>query len=175
MLSPAPTVRILGVDPGSRLTGYGLVEATGAEVRFLDCGLIHAGSDDFALRLKRIFDGLGRIIAEHAPDELAIEKVFVHRNVTSALKLGQARGAALLAAATRELAVFEYSPNEVKQAVTGRGHAGKEQIQHMIRVLLKLKEAPATDAADALSVAVCHAHVSQTRRRMAGAMTARVP
>lgn len=175
MLSAAPTVRILGIDPGSRLTGYGLVESTGADLRFLDCGLIQAGSGDFSLRLKCIFDGLGRIIAEHAPDEFAIEKVFVHRNATAALKLGQARGAALLAAATREMSVFEYSPNEVKQAITGRGHAGKEQVQHMIRVLLKLKEAPATDAADALSVAVCHAHVSQTRRRLAGAMAVRVP
>ncbi len=175
MLSAAQPVRILGIDPGSRLTGYGLVEATGAEVRFLDCGLIQAGGDDFAARLKRIFDGLGQIIAEHRPEEFAIEKVFVHRNVTSALKLGQARGAALLAAATRELAVYEYSPNEIKQAVTGRGHAGKEQIQHMIRVLLGLKEAPATDAADALAVAVCHAHVMQTRRRMAQAVAAKVP
>ncbi len=175
MLSAARPVRILGVDPGSRLTGYGLVEATGAEVRFLDCGLIQAGDDDVALRLKRIFDGLGRMIAEHAPSELAIEKVFVHRNVTSALKLGQARGAALLAASTRALDVFEYSPNEIKQAVTGRGHAGKEQIQHMIRVLLKLKQVPAADAADALAAAVCHAHVSQTRRRMADAMTAQIP
>ena len=175
MLSAAQPVRILGVDPGSRLTGYGLVEATGADVRFLDCGLIQTGGEEFALRLKRIFDDIGRIIARHAPHEFAIEKVFVHRNVTSALKLGQARGAALLAAATRELEVFEYSPNEIKQAVTGRGHAGKEQIQHMIRILLKLKEAPAADAADALAVAVCHAHVSQTRRRMAGAMAAGIP
>ncbi len=172
MLRAAEPVLILGVDPGSRLTGYGVVESIGAQVRFVDCGLIQAGSDDFASRLKRIFDGLGEIIAEFSPAELAIEKVFVHRNVTSALKLGQARGAALLAAATREVAVFEYSPNEIKQAVTGRGHAGKEQIQHMIRVLLSLKEAPATDAADALAVAVCHAHVSQTRRRMARAMEA---
>lgn len=175
MLSAAQPVRILGVDPGSRLTGYGLVEATGADVRFLDCGLIQAGGDDFALRLKRIFDGLGRIIADYAPTELAIEKVFVHRNVTSALKLGQARGAALLAAATRGLEVFEYAPNEIKQAVTGRGHAGKAQIQHMIRVLLGLKEAPAADAADALAVAVCHAHVMQTRRRIAQRMEARIP
>ncbi len=175
MMNAAQPVIILGIDPGSRLTGYGLVEAIGADVRFIDCGLIQAGSDDFAVRLKRIFDGLGAIISDNAPTELAIEKVFVHRNVTSALKLGQARGAALLAAATRELAVYEYSPNEIKQAVTGRGHAGKEQIQHMIRVLLNLKEAPAVDAADALAVAVCHAHVMQTRRRMARQMAAKVP
>ncbi len=175
MTSKALPVRILGIDPGSRLTGYGLVEATGADVRFIDCGLIQAGGDDFAIRLKRIFDGLGKIISDYAPTELAIEKVFVHRNVTSALKLGQARGAALLAAATRELAVYEYSPNEIKQAVTGRGHAGKEQIQHMIRVLLNLKQAPAPDAADALAVAVCHAHVMQTKRRMARQAAAKVP
>jgi crossover junction endodeoxyribonuclease RuvC len=175
MLKAVQPVRILGIDPGSRLTGYGVVEAAGAELRFLDCGLIQTGGGDFALRLKCIFDGLGRVIAGHQPDELAIEKVFVHRNATAALKLGQARGAALLAAATREIAVFEYSPNEIKQAVTGRGHAGKEQVQHMIRILLKLKEMPPTDAADALSVAVCHAHVSQTRRRLAGAMAANIP
>lgn len=161
--------RILGIDPGSRVTGFGIVEAANDKVRFVDCGVIKVAGDDFSLRLKQIFDALGSVISEHAPGELAIEKVFVHRNVTSALKLGQARGAALLAAATRGLDVFEYSPNEIKQAVTGRGHADKTQIQHMIRVLMGLREAPAADAADALAVAICHAHLSQTRRRLAAA------
>ncbi|HEY5700869.1 MAG TPA: crossover junction endodeoxyribonuclease RuvC [Gammaproteobacteria bacterium] len=162
-------VRILGIDPGSRITGYGIVEAEKNKVRFVDCGVVKVGGDDFSLRLKIIFDALGDIIAEHVPEQLAIEKVFVHRNVTSALKLGQARGAALLAAATRGLDVYEYSPNEIKQAVTGRGHADKAQIQHMIRVLMGLREAPAADAADALAVAICHAHLAQTRKRLATA------
>lgn len=160
-------VRVLGVDPGSRITGYGVIEAEKNQVRFVDCGIIKVNGDDFSVRLKQIFDALGTVIAELDPDEMAIEKVFVHRNVTSALKLGQARGAALLAAATRGLDVFEYSPNEIKQAVTGRGHADKTQIQHMIRVLMGLREAPSADAADALAVAICHAHLAQTRKRLA--------
>lgn len=167
--SSLSTVRILGIDPGSRITGYGIVDAEKTKVRFVDCGLVKVDGDDFSLRLKNIFDALGDVIAEFRPAELAIEKVFVHRNVTSALKLGQARGAAMLAAATRELRVYEYSPNEIKQAITGRGHADKTQIQHMIRVLMGLREAPATDAADALAVAICHAHLSQTRARLAAA------
>lgn len=159
--------RILGIDPGSRITGYGIIDAGRSQVIFVDCGVIKVSGDDFSLRLKNIFDSLGDVIAEYDPVELAIEKVFVHRNVTSALKLGQARGAALLAAATRDLDVFEYSPNEIKQAVTGRGHADKVQIQHMIRVLMGLREPPAMDAADALAVAICHAHRAQTRKRLA--------
>jgi crossover junction endodeoxyribonuclease RuvC len=169
VIQTAAPIRILGIDPGSRITGYGIVDVDGSRLRLVECGVVQLSGDDFAARLKRIFDALGEVIEQHAPAEFAIEKIFVHRNVTSALKLGQARGAALLAAATREIEVFEYSPNEVKQAVTGRGHANKEQIQHMIRVLLGLREAPAEDAADALAVAVCHAHVSQTRRRLADA------
>lgn len=169
MIQTAAPIRILGIDPGSRITGYGIVDVDGSRLRLVECGVVELSGNDFAARLKRIFDALGEVIGQHAPAEFAIEKVFVHRNVTSALKLGQARGAALLAAATREINVFEYSPNEIKQAVTGRGHANKEQIQHMIRVLLGLREAPAQDAADALAVAICHAHVSQTRRRLADA------
>ncbi len=169
MIQTAAPIRILGIDPGSRITGYGIVDVDGSRLRLVECGVVQLSGDDFAARLKHIFDALGEVIGQHAPAEFAIEKVFVHRNVSSALKLGQARGAALLAAATREIEVFEYSPNEIKQAVTGRGHANKEQIQHMIRVLLGLREAPAEDAADALAVAVCHAHVSQTRRRLADA------
>lgn len=162
-------VRILGIDPGSRVTGYGIVEAGKNKVVFVDCGVVKVSGDDFSLRLKNIFYALGDVITEYGPGELAIEKVFVHRNVTSALKLGQARGAALLAAATRGLDVFEYSPNEIKQAVTGRGHADKVQIQHMIRVLMGMREPPVADAADALAVAICHAHLAQTRKRLAAA------
>jgi len=160
-------VRILGIDPGSRITGYGIVEAEKNKVLFVDCGVVKVSGDDFSVRLRNIFDALGDVIVEHRPSELAIEKVFVHRNVTSALKLGQARGAALLAAATRDVSVFEYSPNEIKQAVTGRGHADKAQVQHMIRIFMGLRELPQADAADALAVAICHAHLSQTRKRLA--------
>ena len=162
-------MRILGIDPGSRITGFGVVDVVGTRVRYVTCGCVTTRGDDLGQRLRQIHDGVRAVVREYRPEELAAEKVFVHRNAASAIKLGQARGAALVAALGEGLTLFEYSPNEVKQAITGRGHAEKQQMQHMVKMLLALTEAPATDAADALAVAVCHGHVRETRRRLARA------
>lgn len=156
------TIRILGIDPGSRITGYGIVDLRARRVRHVASGCIHARGEGLGARLRRIFEALHAIVAEHRPGEMAAEKVFMHRNADSALKLGQARGAALLAGLTQEVSLFEYSPNQIKQAVTGRGHAEKEQVQHMVRILLGLAEAPPADASDALAAAICHAHVRES-------------
>ena len=166
--------RIIGVDPGSRSTGYGVVDTDGTRLVHVASGFVRTGEGGWSDRLRRIFEDLGAIIDAHTPGEFVIEKVFVHRNVSSALKLGQARGAAILAGATRSLPVHEYSPNEVKQAVTGRGHASKEQIQHMTRVLLALREPSQADQADALAVAICHAHVRATVVRRERALASAV-
>ena len=159
-------VRILGIDPGSRSTGYGVIDFIDKRLVHVSSGCIAAQGDHLGDRLKRIFDVLSEIVTEHRPAEMAAETVFMHRNADSALKLGQARGAALLAGLTSDVPLFEYSPNQVKQAVTGRGHAGKEQVQHMVRVLLGLPRAPPRDASDALAVAICHGHVRETTSRL---------
>lgn len=162
-------VRILGIDPGSRVTGYGIIDFHRNHVRHVTSGCIHVGGSDLTARLRAIFDGITAVVDSEEPAELAVEQVFFHRNAASALKLGQARGAALMAGVTRGLPLYEYSPNQVKQAVTGRGHAAKGQVQHMIKMLLCLRELPASDAADALAVAICHGHTSQTAARMRSA------
>lgn len=159
-------MRILGIDPGSRFTGYGVIDVQGDRVRPVAQGVIRAGSGEFTERLGTIFEGIRQVIDEHAPTEVAVETVFVSRNAASALKLGQARGAAVCAAISRGLPVAEYSPRSVKQAIVGRGGADKVQVQHMVCVLLQLGEAPAEDAADALAVALCHQHTQQTLDRM---------
>lgn len=159
-------MRILGIDPGSRFTGYGVIDVQGDRVRPVAQGVIRAGSGEFTERLGIIFEGIRQVIDEHAPTEVAVETVFVSRNAASALKLGQARGAAVCAAISRGLPVAEYSPRSVKQAIVGRGGADKVQVQHMVCVLLQLGEAPAEDAADALAVALCHQHTQQTLDRM---------
>lgn len=159
-------VRILGIDPGSRITGYGIIDFHMNHARHVASGCIHLGGNDLTARLRAIFDGISAIVDSECPAELAIEQVFFHRNAAAALKLGQARGAALMAGVTKGLPLYEYTPNEVKQAVTGRGHAAKEQVQHMIKMLLCLRELPASDAADALAVAICHGHTSQTLARI---------
>ena len=158
--------RILGIDPGSRSTGYGVIDFGDNRLTHVSSGCIAARSDHLGDRLRRIFDALSDIVAEHRPDEMAVETVFMHRNADSALKLGHARAAALLAGLTRDVPLFEYSPNQVKQAVTGRGHAGKEQVQHMVRVLLGVAKTPPRDASDALAVAICHGHVRETMSRI---------
>lgn len=159
-------VRILGIDPGSRITGYGIIDFHKNHVRHIASGCIHVRGSDLSARLRAIFEGIATIVDSEGPAELAVEQVFFHRNAASALKLGQARGAALMAGVARGLPLYEYSPNQVKQAVTGRGHAQKDQVQHMIKILLGLRELPASDAADALAVAICHGHTNQTRARM---------
>jgi crossover junction endodeoxyribonuclease RuvC len=156
-LAVALTVRILGLDPGSRRTGFGVIECRGQELRVVAHGCLNVAAAAPARRLRLIFEGLVALMCEHAPAEVAVERVFVSRNPDSALKLGQARGAALCAIPAG-VPVFEYAARAVKLAVVGSGAAEKFQVAHMMRVLLALTERPGADAADALAVAVCHAH-----------------
>ncbi|KAA9133501.1 crossover junction endodeoxyribonuclease RuvC [Marinihelvus fidelis] len=162
-------MRILGIDPGSRRTGVGIIEVSGREVVPVCYGVIRAGDGDFPERLRTIFEGVRDLVRENRPDEVAVESVFVAHNAASAIKLGQARGAAICAAIERSLPVAEYAPRAVKQAVVGRGAADKAQVQHMVRVLLELKENPVEDAADALAVALCHHHTRGTLAQIATA------
>lgn len=165
--------RILGIDPGSRFTGYGIIEHVGNKVSFLHCGTLSLGGADIPERLGAIFSGLSAVLTEWRPDEVSVEKVFMARNPDSALKLGQARGAAIAAVVQGSLPVFEYSARQVKQAVVGKGAADKQQVGQMIRYLLKLEKVPQADAADALAIAVCHAHMRVSMARMAGASAVR--
>lgn len=159
---------ILGIDPGSRITGYGVIRLQGSRAEYLGSGCIRTNSEELAPRLKLIYDGVSEVIRQFAPDQFAIEQVFMARNPDSALKLGQARGAAIVAAVNVSLAVAEYSARQIKQSVVGTGAADKEQVQHMVRQLLKLPGTPQADAADALAVALCHGHTMQSLVRMAG-------
>ncbi|MEY3182027.1 MAG: hypothetical protein RLZ35_12 [Pseudomonadota bacterium] len=154
-------MRILGIDPGSVVTGYGLIEQQRRQSIYVTSGCIRVGKKAFAERLSVIFEDLSALIKAYEPTIVAIERVFVHKNVASALKLGQARGAAIVAAAQQGLLVAEYAPREIKKAVVGYGGAEKSQIQQMIQMLLGLSGLPQADAADALAVAVCHAHQQQ--------------
>jgi crossover junction endodeoxyribonuclease RuvC len=156
-LAAALRVRILGLDPGSRRTGFGVIECRDGELLPIAHGCLNVAAAAPAARLRLIFEGLRSLLSEHGPAEVAVERVFVSRNVDSALKLGQARGAALCAIPA-EVPVFEYAPRAVKLAVVGSGSAEKFQVAQMIRTLLALGERPGADAADALAVAVCHAH-----------------
>jgi len=157
----APECRILGLDPGSLRTGFGLIDCNAGGERHVASGCIAVGGADLMVRLRRIFEAVAALVAEHRPDEIAVERVFVHRNPDSALKLGQARGAALCAALAHGAAAHEYAPRAIKLAVSGYGAAEKNQVAQMVRVLLQLTTQPGADAADALAVALCHA---QTRR-----------
>ncbi|GMR15444.1 MAG: crossover junction endodeoxyribonuclease RuvC [Gammaproteobacteria bacterium] len=160
-------MRILGVDPGSRMTGVGIIEVNGDRVHPVYYGAIKAGSGEFTERLGTIFSGLQQLIKEHRPDEAAIETVFVAHNAASAIKLGQARGAAVCAAISCKIPVSDYSPRSIKQAIAGRGGADKTQVQYMVGILLGIKDPIQDDAADALAVALCHQATSQTLARMA--------
>lgn len=160
---------ILGIDPGSRITGYGVIRARGDQLEFIDCGGIKTGKGDFQARLRIIFARVGELVENFSPGEIAIERVFVHRNADSALKLGHARAAALCATFGAGVDVHEYAAREVKQAIVGRGGADKVQVQHMVRMLLSLQATPEADAADALAVAICHAHTRLTETRLAAA------
>ncbi|MBU1137788.1 MAG: crossover junction endodeoxyribonuclease RuvC [Proteobacteria bacterium] len=151
--------RILGIDPGSRITGYGIVDAGRGKISFVSCGVIKTTARfPLANRLNEIFEGINEVIQLHDPEVAAVEEVFMSTNANSALKLGQARGAAVVAAMQNGLGVYDYSAKKVKQAVVGYGQAEKGQVQHMIRVLLGLSATPSNDAADALAVAICHAN-----------------
>jgi crossover junction endodeoxyribonuclease RuvC len=154
---------VLGIDPGTRQTGYAVVEATGDSALVLDSGAISApGRYPFQERLRIIYDGLVELLTRYSPDEIAVEDVFVKKNARVALKIGHVRGVALLVAARHELPVGEYSPGEIKQAIVGSGSASKEQVKFMVTALLRLIEIPGEDEADALAVALCHIH----RRRL---------
>lgn len=156
--------RILGIDPGSRLTGFGVLDFEGDKPGYVASGTIRSPDGSFAERLRKIYESVGEIVAEYRPAIVSIESVFMARNAGSALKLGHARSAALCATFAYDVDVFEYSPREIKLAVVGTGAASKEQVQHMVVSLLKLDGTPAADAADALAAAICHAH----RRRIEG-------
>ncbi len=165
------TIRLMGIDPGSRITGYGIIDWDGPRSRHVASGCIQTASDrPVPERLKTIYEAVAAIIQAHRPMEVAVEQVFMHRNPDSALKLGQARGAALCAVVMAELPVSEYAPRAIKQAVVGGGAADKLQVQHMVRLLLNLPDAPQADAADALAVAICHAHIRQTQQRLGAAI-----
>jgi crossover junction endodeoxyribonuclease RuvC len=163
-------MRVLGIDTGSRVTGYGVIETDGADCVFIDCGIIRVlASASLAVRLKTIHEGLAGVIQNHKPDEAAFESIFHATNIQSALKLGHARGVCIHAAAQADVPVYEYSPAEVKSAVTGYGRAEKPQVQQMVRSLLKLSGTFASfDASDALAVAICHAN-SHRLKKAAGA------
>ena len=162
------TTRILGIDPGSQRTGIGIVDAdaTGRSLHVFHTAIKLTDNENFALRLKQIFDEILAIVDEHRPDEVAIERVFMAKNPDSALKLGQARGAAICAVVHKGLSVQEYAPKEIKQAVVGGGAADKTQIQHMVGVLLQLPGKLQADAADALAIALTHAHTRSTMQRI---------
>lgn len=151
---------ILGIDPGSRITGFGVIKRTGQKIEYVVSGCIRTGDGEMAERLKKIYEGVSELIDTYQPQEFAIEQVFMGKNADSALKLGQARGVAMVAACMKELGVAEYAPRSIKQAVVGKGSATKEQVQHMVQYLLKLPGKPQADAADALAIAICHAHTS---------------
>ncbi|MGY6215558.1 crossover junction endodeoxyribonuclease RuvC [Methylolobus aquaticus] len=158
--------RVLGIDPGSRITGYGVVDEFPGRLAVVACGCIKTEADSFPERLRQIYQGIFQVVEEHTPTEIAIEQVFAHKNMDSALKLGQARGAAICGGIAAGLPVHEYAAREVKLALVGKGSAEKQQVQHMVRILLSYKEPLTLDASDALAVALCHLHHQQTRRRM---------
>jgi crossover junction endodeoxyribonuclease RuvC len=162
-------LRILGIDPGLRVTGFGILDRVGQQLSYVASGCINTPDGELPERLKEILESLGTVIAQHQPQQVAVEKVFVNVNPQSTLMLGQARGAAICAAVLANLPVAEYTALQVKQAVVGNGHADKEQVQQMVQRLLKLSGTPGPDAADALACAICHAHGGQGMGKLATA------
>ena len=152
---------VLGIDPGSRYTGWGIVRVNGNELHHVAHGVLKLGNKAMELRLREIYMGVSDLISENEIDRFAIETSFVSDNPQTAIKLGQARGVAIAAAAVKDLTVAEYAPREIKQATVGTGRATKEQVQYMVKVLLNLREAPNTDSADALAVAICDIHAKR--------------
>jgi len=164
---------ILGIDPGSRITGYGVINVIGSNIEYIDSGCIRIKGEGLPERLHQIFEGITQVINLHQPQQMAIEQVFMARNADSALKLGQARGAAIVSTVNQGVPVSEYSARQVKQSVVGKGSADKSQVQHMVMALLKLSKAPQADAADALAIALCHVHTQQSLIKIAGAKSSR--
>lgn len=165
---------ILGIDPGSRITGYGIIRESNRQLQYIDSGCIRTTNGELSVRLLEIFNGICQLMEKFSPNEVAIEEVFMHENPSSALKLGHARGVAMVACASHRVAVSEYSAREVKLSLVGYGAAQKEQVKHMVVNLLMLNSAPQSDAADALGIAICHSHMRNglasvrrtTRRRV---------
>ena len=162
-------MRVLGIDPGSRRTGYGVIDVAGSKIAYISSGIIRLPEKSLPDRLKIIFDGVTEIIQQYHPEHMGIEEVFFAKDPRAALKLGQARGAAIVAGVNACLPVGEYSARSVKQAVVGTGAADKHQVQMMIKQLLKLPQSPSEDAADALAVAICHAHSMHTKAALGNA------
>ena len=158
--------RILGIDPGSRLTGFGVLDFVGDRASYVASGTIKSPDGSFPERLKKIFDSVSDVVVQYQPDIVAIESVFMAKNAGSALKLGHARSAAICATFAFDIEVFEYAPREIKQAVVGTGSASKDQVQHMVVSLLQLDGVPASDAADALAAAICHGHQRRLQSRL---------
>ncbi len=163
-------MRVLGIDPGLRNLGWGVIEARGSRLSHVANGIIHSEGRDLAERLKSLHEALTGVILRHAPEAAAVEQTFVNKDAVATLKLGQARGIALLVPAQAGLAVGEYAPNAVKKAVVGVGHAAKGQVEHMVRYQLPGVDLAGPDAADALAVAICHAHHLQSAGRLAAAL-----
>ncbi|MEQ9395692.1 crossover junction endodeoxyribonuclease RuvC [Haliea sp.] len=164
---------ILGIDPGSRKTGFGIINYVSGRSEYLTSGVIRLPAGDLSERMRVIYASVTELVLLHCPDQLAIEQVFMARSAGSALKLGQARGAAIVACVAQDMAVAEYSARQIKQAVVGTGAADKSQVQHMVKVLLKLPAEPQEDAADALAAALCHAHTQHSMINIAGATSVR--
>ncbi len=158
--------RILGIDPGSRLTGFGVIDETATGYQYVASGCLRIKGDDFPMRLKQIFAGISDVVEAYQPTEMAIEQVFMHKNADSALKLGQARGAAICAVQLFDIPVFEYAARQVKQAVVGKGSADKLQVQQMVKILLGITGELQIDASDALGISLCHSNFQQTQRRL---------
>ena len=150
------SMRILGIDPGSRVTGYGVIESSTGQVRYIDSGAIKTSSDALPIRLSEIYHGISDVISTHQPETAVVEKVFVSVNPQSALKLGHARGSAICACAANLIDIYEYSAREIKKTITGSGSASKDQIQYMVQMLLTLSDTPGEDEADALAGALTH-------------------
>lgn len=157
-IEAAPTIRILGIDPGSRITGYGVIDLVGVTPKYVASGCIRTAEGALEQRLAQIYAGVAEVIGLHRPNAVAVERVFMAKNADSALKLGQARGAALVCIANHGLIIGEYAARQIKQAVTGQGGADKSQVQHMVTAILKLSATPQADAADGLAIALTHAY-----------------
>jgi len=170
-MPPTPATRILGLDPGLRRTGWGVVALEGTRLSYVDCGVVtSAGEASLAARLLELHAGISAILERHRPDVAAVEQTFVNKDPVATLKLGQARAIALLVPAQAGLDVTEYAPNQVKKSVVGVGHAEKEQVHAMVKVLLPQSRATSPDAADALAVAITHAHFAESNGRMQALM-----
>jgi len=158
---------ILGIDPGSRITGYGIVREVKGKLSYVDSGCIKTSDDALSFKLLEIFNGICELMEHYQPDEVAIEQVFMHENASSALKLGHARGVAMVAVASHRIKIDEYSARQVKQSVVGYGAAEKQQVKLMVMSLLNLTKPPQADAADGLAIAICHSHCRKLKHKQA--------